>query len=124
MKIPNNFYVWTSEYNRYSKTIKSEKLLSNIRARVTKLISENTSLDVDLSFGYHKDVRYKEQKMRITSCQSEDNANGVKCQSFYLIEGNVNTIKFRKSQDNSLFIKYQKYITQKIHENNILNQKI
>ena len=59
-KIPSNFYVWTHEYNRYSKTIKSEKLLSTIRARVTKLISENTSLDVDLSFGYHKDVRYKE----------------------------------------------------------------
>lgn len=46
-----------------------------------------------------KDGRYKEQKMRISSCQSEDNAKGVKCQSFYLIEGNVNTIKFRKKQN-------------------------
>jgi ERCC4-type nuclease len=46
-----------------------------------------------------KDGRYKEQKMRISSCQSEDNTKGVKCQSFYLIEGNVNTIKFRKKQN-------------------------
>ena len=59
-KIPSNFYVWTNEYNRYSKTVKSEKLLSTIRERVTKLIAENTGLDVDLSFGYHKDVRWKD----------------------------------------------------------------
>ena len=59
-KIPSNFYVWTNEYNRYSKTEKSQKLLSAIRERVTKLISENTSLDVDLNFDYHKDVRWKE----------------------------------------------------------------
>jgi len=59
-KIPSNFYVWTNEYNRYSKTEKSQKLLSAIRGRVTKLISENTSLDVDLNFDYHKDVRWKE----------------------------------------------------------------
>ena len=29
-KIPSNFYVWTNEYNRYSKTEKSQKLLSAI----------------------------------------------------------------------------------------------
>ena len=46
-----------------------------------------------------KDGRYKEQKMRISSCQSEDNTKGIKCQSFYLIEGNVNNIKFRKKQN-------------------------
>tara|TARA_B100000242_G_scaffold223677_1_gene164398 strand:+ start:546 stop:1916 length:1371 start_codon:yes stop_codon:yes gene_type:complete len=46
-----------------------------------------------------KDGRYKEQKMRISSCQSKDITKGVKCQSFYLIEGNVNTIKFRKKQN-------------------------
>ena len=59
-KIPSNFYVWTNEYNRYSKTVKSQKLLSTIRERVTKLVAENTSLDVDLNFDYHKDVRWKE----------------------------------------------------------------
>ena len=46
-----------------------------------------------------KDGRYKEQKMRISSCQSKDITKGIKCQSFYLIEGNVNTIKFRKKQN-------------------------
>ena len=59
-KVPRNFYVWTNEYNRYSKTVKSQKLLSTIRERVTKLVAENTSLDVDLNFDYHKDVRWKE----------------------------------------------------------------
>ena len=59
-KIPSNFYVWTNEYNRYSKTEKSQKLLRVLRERVTKLIAENTSLDVDLNFDYHKDVRWKE----------------------------------------------------------------
>ena len=58
-KIPSNFYVWTNEYNRYSKTEKSQKLLRVLRERVTKLIAENTSLDVDLNFDYHTDVRYK-----------------------------------------------------------------
>ena len=59
-KVPSNFYVWTHEYNRYSKTVKSQKLLSTIRERVTKLIAESTSLDVDLNFGYHKSVGWKE----------------------------------------------------------------
>jgi len=58
-KIPSNFYVWTHEYNRYSKTEKSMKLLEVIRDRVRKLVAENTTLDVDLNFDYHKDVRYK-----------------------------------------------------------------
>ena len=59
-KVPSNFYVWTHEYNRYSKTEKSQKLLSAVRDRVKKLVAENTTLDVDLNFDYHKDVRYKE----------------------------------------------------------------
>ena len=46
-----------------------------------------------------KDGRYKEQKMRIKSCQTEDLKNNIKCQFFYLIEGNVNTVKFRKKQN-------------------------
>jgi ERCC4-type nuclease len=46
-----------------------------------------------------KDGRYKEQKMRIKSCQTQDLKNGIKCQFFYLIEGNVNTVKFRKKQN-------------------------
>ena len=55
-----NFYVWTSEYNRYNKTEKSQKLLNTIRDRVKKLIAVTTDgLDVDLNFDYHKDVRYK-----------------------------------------------------------------
>ena len=58
-KIPKNFYVWTNEYNRYSKTVKSNKLLEVIRDRVRNLIAP-TNLDVDLNFDYHKDVRYKE----------------------------------------------------------------
>ena len=58
-KVPSNFYVWTNEYNRYSKTEKSQKLLSAVRDRVKKLVAENTTLDVDLNFDYHKDVRYK-----------------------------------------------------------------
>jgi len=58
-KVPSNFYVWTHEYNRYSKTEKSQKLLSAVRDRVKKLVAENTTLDVDLNFDYHKDVRYK-----------------------------------------------------------------
>ena len=58
-KIPSNFYVWTNEYNRYNKTEKSQKLLNTIRDRVKKLVAENTTLDVDLNFDYHKDVRYK-----------------------------------------------------------------
>ena len=47
-----------------------------------------------------KDGRYKEQKMRIHSKKEEDINNGIKCQFLYLIEGNVNTIKFRKKQSN------------------------
>ena len=58
-KIPNNFYVWTNEYSKYHKTDKSQKLLNTIRDRVKKLVAENTTLDVDLNFDYHKDVRYK-----------------------------------------------------------------
>ena len=58
-KIPSNFYVWTNEYSRYNKTEKSQKLLNTIRYRVKNLIRENTDLDVDLNFDYHKDVRYK-----------------------------------------------------------------
>ncbi len=58
-KIPSNFYVWTNEYNRYSKTEKSQKLLSTIRDRVTDLIAENTNLDIDLNFDYDKNIRYK-----------------------------------------------------------------
>jgi hypothetical protein len=58
-KVPNNFYVWTNEYNRYNKTEKSQKLINAIRDRVKKLVAETTSLDVDLNFDYHKDVRYK-----------------------------------------------------------------
>lgn len=46
-----------------------------------------------------KDGRYKEQKMRIKSCHTQDLKNGIKCQFFYLIEGNVNTVKFRKKQN-------------------------
>jgi len=46
-----------------------------------------------------KDGRYKEQKMRIKSCQDQDIKNNIKCQFFYLIEGNVNTVKFRKKQN-------------------------
>ena len=57
-KIPSNFYVWTHEYNRYSKTVKSNKLLEVIRDRVRNLLL-STDLDVDLNFDYHKDVRYK-----------------------------------------------------------------
>ena len=58
-KIPSNFYVWTNEYSKYNKTEKSQKLLNTIRDRVKKLVAENTTLDVDLNFDYHKDVRYK-----------------------------------------------------------------
>ena len=57
-KIPNNFYVWTHEYNRYSKTEKSNKLLEVIRDRVRNLLL-STDLDVDLNFDYDKSVRYK-----------------------------------------------------------------
>ena len=57
-KIPSNFYVWTNEYNRYSKTEKSNKLLEVIRDRVRNLLL-STDLDIDLNFDYHKDVRYK-----------------------------------------------------------------
>ena len=46
-----------------------------------------------------KDGRYKEQKMRIKSCQTQDLNNNIKCQFLYLIEGNVNAIKFRKKQN-------------------------
>ena len=58
-KVPSNFYVWTHGYNRYSKTEKSQKLLSTIRDRVTDLIAENTNLDIDLNFDYDKNIRYK-----------------------------------------------------------------
>ena len=37
-KVPSNFYVWTHEYNRYSKTEKSQKLLKVIRDRVNAII--------------------------------------------------------------------------------------
>ena len=57
-KVPSNFYVWTHEYNRYSKTEKSQKLLKVIRDRVNAIILES-NLDVDLNFDYHKNVRYK-----------------------------------------------------------------
>ena len=57
-KIPSNFYVWTNEYNRYSKTEKSNKLLNTIRDRVRNMLL-STDLDIDLNFDYHKDVRYK-----------------------------------------------------------------
>jgi len=57
-KIPSNFYVWTNEYNRYSKTEKSQKLLKVIRDRVNDILIES-NLDVDTNFDYHKDVRYK-----------------------------------------------------------------
>ena len=57
-KIPSNFYVWTNEYNRYSKTEKSNKLLNTIRDRVSNLLL-STDLDVDLNFDYDKSVRYK-----------------------------------------------------------------
>ena len=57
-KVPSNFYVWTNEYNRYSKTEKSQKLLNTIRDRVSGIILES-NLDVDLNFDYHKNVRYK-----------------------------------------------------------------
>ena len=57
-KIPSNFYVWTNEYNRYSKTEKSQKLLKVIRDRVNDILIES-NLDVDLNFDYHTDVRYK-----------------------------------------------------------------
>jgi len=57
-KIPSNFYVWTNEYNRYSKTEKSQKLLNTIRDRVNSILVES-NLDVDTNFDYHKDVRYK-----------------------------------------------------------------
>jgi hypothetical protein len=59
-KVPSNFYVWTNEYNRYSKTEKSQKLINAIRDRVKNLISVTTDLDVDLNFDYHKNIRYKE----------------------------------------------------------------
>ena len=58
-KIPSNFYVWINEYSKYHKTNKSMKLLDTIRDRVKNLIAENTDLDIDLNFDYHKDVRYK-----------------------------------------------------------------
>ena len=57
-KIPSNFYVWTNEYNRYSKTEKSNKLLEVIRDRVKNLLL-STDLDVDLNFDYGTGVRYK-----------------------------------------------------------------
>ena len=57
-KVPSNFYVWTNEYNRYSKTEKSQKLLNTIRDRVRNMLL-STDLDVDLNFDYHKNVRYK-----------------------------------------------------------------
>jgi hypothetical protein len=57
-KVPSNFYVWTHGYNRYSKTLKSNKLLEVIRDRVRNLLL-STNLDVDLNFDYHKNVRYK-----------------------------------------------------------------
>ena len=56
--VPNNFYVWTHEYNRYSKTEKSMKLLDVIRDRVRNLIAL-TDLDVDINFDYDRNVRYK-----------------------------------------------------------------
>ena len=56
--VPNNFYVWTHEYNRYSKTEKSMKLLEVIRDRVRNLIAL-TDLDVDINFDYDRNVRYK-----------------------------------------------------------------
>ena len=59
-KVPSNFYVWSNEYNRYNKTVKSEKLLGVIRDRVKNLIAENTDLDVDLNFDYDKTIRYKD----------------------------------------------------------------
>jgi len=58
-KVPSNFYVWSNEYNRYNKTVKSEKLLKVIRDRVSGIILES-NLDVDLNFDYHKNIRYKE----------------------------------------------------------------
>ena len=58
-KVPSNFYVWSNEYNRYNKTVKSEKLLKVIRDRVSGIILES-NLDVDLNFDYHKNVRYKQ----------------------------------------------------------------
>ena len=58
-KVPSNFYVWTHEYNRYSKTEKSNKLLEVIRDRVRNLLL-STDLDVDLNFDYDKNVRYKQ----------------------------------------------------------------
>ena len=57
-KVPSNFYVWTNEYNRYSQTDKSQKLLEVIRTRVKKLI-ELSSFDVDLNFDYDRTIGYK-----------------------------------------------------------------
>jgi hypothetical protein len=56
--VPNNFYVWTHEYNRYSKTEKSMKLLEVIRDRVNSILVES-NLDVDINFDYDRNVRYK-----------------------------------------------------------------
>ena len=56
--VPSNFYVWTHEYNRYSKTEKSQKLLGVIRDRVNSILVES-NLDVDMNFDYDKGVRYK-----------------------------------------------------------------
>ena len=56
--VPNNFYVWTHEYNRYSKTEKSQKLLGVIRDRVNSILVES-NLDVDMNFDYDRNVRYK-----------------------------------------------------------------
>ena len=58
-KIPSNFYVWTNEYSKYSKTGKSMKLLDTISDRVRNLIEVTTNLDIDLYFDYHKNIRYK-----------------------------------------------------------------
>jgi len=56
--VPNNFYVWTHEYNRYSKTEKSQKLLGVIRDRVNSILVES-NLDVDMNFDYDRNIRYK-----------------------------------------------------------------
>ena len=58
-KVPSNFYVWTHEYNRYSKTVKSMKLLEVIRDRVKNILL-STDLDVDLNFDYDRNnISYK-----------------------------------------------------------------
>ena len=61
-KVPTNFPVWKSEYSRWERTEKANRLKQTIKDRLKTLVSENNSLlekngdygmdiDVEVSFG-------------------------------------------------------------------------